>query len=87
MELKCANCENRDDKGFCETITEALRLDPRILAHGLATIQMPDNGGCNLFEPSDVAIGEDAEALAEQRDLNWDRQADQARAERDDRAA
>lgn len=70
MERKCANCENRDDKGFCETITEFLRLDSAILVHGLPTIQMPDNGWCIRFEPSATAIGEEIEAKREFAHLN-----------------
>lgn len=70
MERKCANCENRDDNGYCEKITEVLRFDAKSLVHGLPTIQMPDNGYCLKFEPSAVVIGEELDAKREFAHLN-----------------
>ena len=68
MPRRCANCSNWDTRdslvGFCQEITEHLRLDAAVLAHGLAVCRTAATGWCLRFEISGEAR---EEAAAESR--------------------
>ncbi|WP_243438834.1 hypothetical protein [Fundidesulfovibrio soli] len=73
MQRRCANCSNWDTRdslvGFCQEITEHLRLDAALLVHGLATCRTSATGWCLRFGLSGEARAESEAESRHQREL------------------
>lgn len=63
----CVNCGNWDTRdsvvGYCQEITERLRMVQEVLVHGLAPCRTSANGGCLCFDPSEDAVREACEEI------------------------
>lgn len=75
IDVCCANCAHWDSKdslsGYCEEITEALRLTP-LRVNGLHMCETSANGHCQMFDASSEAIKEADAEEAYMADLRSD---------------
>jgi len=55
IERMCANCNLKDEEGYCSVLAYALRQAPWLGFRG-GKVKPVFADGCNLFEPSEEAL-------------------------------